>query len=194
METGMKLLGIRQISAPSCFLQKGSGASLWLPGASWGDSIRASQAWNQSLTPIKGCPAPPLWLSHLGLSTLSRFIFLNYMQLCVHLFTHLYSFLQYSYLENEMNLTYPKLSLVVNAPGSDRRFSVHRGSLLLHHCLQPSTACMPLLHGIICLSCFSWVEASLLWPHCGQSSNLHWALSTNWPELEGRTEQRRCRV
>lgn len=48
------------------------GEKLWLPGTSWGDSIRASQAWNQSLKPIKGCPAPPLWTSHLGLCILSE--------------------------------------------------------------------------------------------------------------------------
>lgn len=78
-------LGILQISAPSCLGWKGSGSGLRLPGASWGVSIRASQAWNQSLTAIKGRPAPPLWLNHLGLSALSTFISMNYIRLLAHI-------------------------------------------------------------------------------------------------------------
>lgn len=150
MGTWMKLLGILQISAPSCFLPKGSGVGLWLPGASWGDSIRASQAWNQSLTPIKGCPAPPLWLSHLGLSTLSTFISMNYMWLrvlaCVcAIFV---CFLAYEYESNGIKIikAYGKRNhqqfWMQGGGGKVARLSIHHASMLLYTCSQPSTTCL----------------------------------------------------
>lgn len=130
MGMGMELLGIQQISAPSCFLQEGSGVGLWLPSASWGDSIRASQAWNQSLTPIKGCPAPPLWLSHLGLSTLSTFIFMNYMQLLCLVSHHICAFLHacVKIKREQVSLACNHNQLWVNQEGAGDDLSIHHGS------------------------------------------------------------------
>lgn len=167
MGTGMKLLGIQRISAPSCFSPKGSGVGLWLPGTSWGDSIRASQAWNQSLTPIKGCPAPPLWLSHLGLSTLSTFISMNYMWLCVHACVCVCArmcvcvFLAYKCKWDESNrvkklLLHCIFEIITISSCECRRgaagLSIHHASMLLYTCSQPSTTCLS------CMASSAWTS------------------------------------
>lgn len=140
------LLGILQISAPSCVLAKGSGLGLWLPGTSWGDSIRASQAWNQSLTPIKGRPAPPLWLSHLGFSTLSTFISMNYtsvcmlVRVCVCVYMCVCKWVESNQLKivKAYNFSQNRSQFWMQE-GKMKHFSICHASMLLYTCSHPST-------------------------------------------------------